>query len=51
MLPKKEDNKGVKERSLQIDRGAKSDYFYFNENDYFPTLFHQHQSMAFFLNT
>ena len=41
-----EGNKGVKERSLQIDQLPKSDYFYFTKNDYFPALFHQHRSMV-----
>ena len=35
VVKKKEGGKGVKERSLQIDQLAKSDYFYFTKNDYF----------------
>ena len=30
-----EGDKGVKERSLQIDHIPKNDYFYFTKNDYF----------------
>ena len=43
---KKEGDKGVKERRLQIDRGAKNDYFYFTENDYVPALFHHYPSIV-----